>query len=94
MRIINFNPDGTVAEDYDDGIVPSDEPLSNAERFAQLPADQAEAILTLSVGLLMEAGPVWDATTAMSDDTPGKAALLPIAGALLDAALPLLDPET
>jgi len=66
--------------------------VTNAERFAAIPALKAQAILNLSGALLVQAGTVFDATFAMDPDNPAFPALQPIADALLDAALPLLPP--
>ena len=61
------------------------------EIFNKLDPVRADAILKLAGGLISQAGVVWDATYAMSNDDPSKAALVPIAEQLLEAALPLLE---
>lgn len=47
--------------------VPAPRPLSNAERFAQIPPEKASAILVLSGGLVADAEPFWTQLVALRD---------------------------
>lgn len=74
--------------------IPVPPTLSNIERFQNLPPEKANAILSLSGGLLMQAGVIWQNTYAMPNGSMSKAALRPIADVLLEAALPLVTEES
>lgn len=67
------------------------EPL--LDKLSEEPA-RLEAIVSLSLGLIHQAGMIWDATYVLANDNPAKAALRPIAEELLLAGLALLQEGT
>jgi len=65
--------------------------LSPQEQFAALAPGQAEAVLTVALGLVSQAGELWDALTAIPSDDPSKPSLDIITSVALEAALPLVS---
>ena len=91
MEIETYNEDGVlISREESENIV--DVTPSATELFSQLPALQAEAVLTLAIGLVMGAGDLWDASSLVPESNPTKQFVDIITTVALEAALPLISP--
>ncbi len=68
-------------------------PETAADKLAKLDPAQAEAVVTLGLGLVMQAGPMWDAMNKMSPTNTARPVLDVIVTVALDAGLQLLEAE-
>lgn len=87
MRETIFHPDGST-EVIEDGF---NFKLSPSELFNSLGPEQADAVITLAIGLVMKAGPLWDALVDMPNDEPSRPSLEIVTDAVLTAGLCLLE---
>lgn len=67
--------------------LPSPSPV---DLFNALPPEQAEAVLTVALGLVNQAGPLFDSALLIPVEDPANEPISIIAGVVLDAAIPLL----
>ena len=68
-------------------------PETASDKLAKLAPEQAEAVVTLGLGLVMQAGPMWDAMTKMSPTNTARPVLDVIVTVALDAGLQLLETQ-
>ena len=68
-------------------------PETAADKLAKLDPAQAEAVVTLGLGLVMQAGPMWDAMNKMSPTNTARPVLDVIVTVALDAGLQLLKTQ-
>ena len=68
-------------------------PETAADKLAKLAPEQAEAVVTLGLGLVMQAGPMWDAMTKMSASNTARPVLDVIVTVALEAGLQLLEAQ-
>ncbi len=68
-------------------------PETAADKLAKLAPEQAEAVVTLGLGLVMQAGPMWDAMNKMSPTNTARPVLDVIVTVALEAGLQLLEAE-
>ena len=66
-------------------------PETAADKLAKLAPEQAEAVVTLGLGLVMQAGPMWDAMNKMSPTNTARPVLDVIVTVALEAGLQLLE---
>ena len=70
-----------------------DEAAAAMPMFAQLSEVQQRAVVTLGLGLVMQAGPMWDAMNKMSPTNTARPVLDVIVTVALDAGLQLLKTQ-
>jgi len=68
-------------------------PETAADKLAKLAPEQAEAVVTLGLGLVMQAGPMWDAMNKMSPTNTARPVLDVIVTVALEAGLQLLETQ-
>ena len=68
-------------------------PETAADKLAKLAPEQAEAVVTLGLGLALEAGGLWDDMKKMSASNTARPALDRITRIALEAGLQLLEAE-
>ena len=68
-------------------------PETAADKLTKLAPEQAEAVVTLGLGLVMQAGPMWDAMNKMSPTNTARPVLDVIVTVALEAGLQLLEAE-
>lgn len=70
---------------------PEPSQLSPVDIFNALPPEQAEAVLSVALGLVNQAGPLFDSAMQIPEEDPSNQPISIIAGVVLDAALPLIE---
>ena len=89
-----FHDDGTeTATQLTDLPIIEVPPETAADKLAKLDPAQAEAVVTLGLGLVMQAGPMWDAMNKMSPTNTARPVLDVIVTVALDAGLQLLKTQ-
>ena len=89
-----FHDDGTeTVTALTDLPIFEEPPETAADKLTKLAPEQAEAVVTLGLGLVMQAGPMWDAMTKMSASNTARPVLDVIVTVALDAGLQLLEAE-
>ena len=68
-------------------------PETAADKLAKLAPEQAEAVVTLGLGLVIQAGPMWDAMNKMSPTNTARPVLDVIVTVALEAGLQLLEAQ-
>lgn len=68
-------------------------PETAADKLTKLAPEQAEAVVSLGLGLVMQAGPMWDAMNKMSPTNTARPVLDVIVTVALDAGLQLLETQ-
>ena len=66
-------------------------PETAADKLTKLAPEQAEAVVSLGLGLVMQAGPMWDAMNKMSPTNTARPVLDVIVTVALEAGLQLLE---
>ena len=89
-----FHDDGTeTATQLTDLPIVEEPPETAADKLAKLAPEQAEAVVSLGLGLVMQAGPMWDAMNKMSPTNTARPVLDVIVTVALDAGLQLLKTQ-
>ena len=89
-----FHDDGTeTVTQLTDLPIIEEPPETAADKLAKLAPEQAEAVVTLGLGLVMQAGPMWDALNKMSPTNTARPVLDVIVTVALDAGLQLLETQ-
>ena len=89
-----FHDDGTeTVTQLTDLPIIEEPPETAADKLAKLDPAQAEAVVTLGLGLVMQAGPMWDALSKMSATNTARPVLDVIVTVALDAGLQLLETQ-
>lgn len=87
-----FHDDGTeTVTQLTDLPIVEEPPETAADKLAKLAPAQAEAVVTLGLGLVMQAGPMWDAMNKMSPTNTARPVLDVIVTVALEAGLQLLE---
>ena len=90
-----FHDDGTeTATQLTDLPIIEEPPETAADKLAKLDPAQAEAVVTLGLGLIDKAGDLYSALAKMSASNTARPAIDLITDAVLTAALPLLAEDT
>lgn len=76
-------------------VTPLDGPASALDRLAALPTAQAEALVTLALGIVGDAAGLWDALDQMDPGSDARPAIEIVTHHAIEAAIALLeqDPE-
>lgn len=89
-----FHDDGTeTVTQLTDLPIIEEPPETAADKLAKLAPEQAEAVVSLGLSLVMKAGPMWDAMNKMSPTNTARPVLDVIVTVALDAGLQLLEAE-
>ena len=91
-----YDTDGKVTSVEQLTGLPIPEPVIETaiDKLSQLPPEQAEAVMSLGLGLIDKAGDLYSALTKMSASNTARPAIDLITDAVLTAALPLLAEDT